>query len=261
MDRWTHTHTHFFLTILHSSLSSLSSHSFAPSLTHLFVVFHLPALFECINQSSCGATAITHLVRIRETENERESVEKMGQITEWGSNKKGEREKERSGNEERKWRKSASCSVFIHLLKSLHTSRLFISLTSIHSSIHSLSQQPAMHPIIALFINAAASLPSHIIMHPSFYPSFDFPFHPVPHHSSISPSLHLYLTLSLWAFLIYLYQILLLFGEHGMAQKQNSLLWGVRYCAVLLLSNGVQQMCGGNGFFFLKSRTKSLASV
>lgn len=87
-----HTHTH-----THTSLFNLCSHSFPPSLPRLFVMFHLPGLFECINQSSRGAIAITHLVRIREKENERESMRETEKMTERGQCPKSEREKRESG--------------------------------------------------------------------------------------------------------------------------------------------------------------------
>lgn len=82
-----------------------------------------------------------------------------------------------------------SCSVFIYLLISFLTSRLFISLTSIHSfiqpSTHSASIQSRIHSL--LFIDDAASLPSHLIMHPSFYQSLHSPFTLLP---IIYPSLY-----------------------------------------------------------------------
>lgn len=78
------------------------------------------------------------------------------------------------------------------------TSRLFIS-PSIHlfirPSTHS-AGKAAVHPFIPLFIDAAATLPSHLIMHPSLYPSFHFPpFRPL-RLLSISQSLRLRPTLS-----------------------------------------------------------------
>lgn len=88
----THGHTPMY-TRIHTrtdtsdSLNLLSPISpltlFSPSLPRLFVVFHLPGLFECINQSSRGATAITHLVRIRERKREWEG--------EWESEHSGDR--------------------------------------------------------------------------------------------------------------------------------------------------------------------------
>lgn len=122
------------------------------------------------------------------------------------------------GGRGRKWKSGERQLLCIHssfnlspYLKAFHLSNH----PSIHPSIHSFSQQAAMHPFIPLFIDAAASPPSHLIMHPSFYPSFHFPFHLAPHHLSISPSLHLYLTLSLWLSSFIYIGFLLLFREHS----------------------------------------------
>ncbi len=151
----THTHTHLFsLPLSHSSLCNLFSHSFL-SLLRLFVVLHLPGLFECINQSSHRATAITHLVRIRERKEGREreggghirdteTMTKRDSSWEW-KGRKGRRE---NGEVQR-----GSCSVFIHLLISLLTSRLFIPLTIIpfiHPSTYSASNEPCIHSFIYL---------------------------------------------------------------------------------------------------------------
>lgn len=107
------------------------------------------------------------------------------------ASKEGER-KERAGGAGKENRKAerGSCSVFIYLLISILTSRFFISLASpIHLSIqpstHSASNQSRIHSL--LFIDDAASLPSHLIMHPSFYQSLHSPFTLLP---IIYPSLY-----------------------------------------------------------------------
>lgn len=126
-----------------------------------------------------------------------------------------------AGKENRKAERS-SCSVFIYLLISILTSRLFISPTSSHSSvhptIHSFSQQPVTHPFTPIYRRCC--LPTLPPNHASIFLSISpFPLHPAPHHLSISLSFHLYLTLSLRAFLIHLYRILLLLREQGVPQK------------------------------------------
>lgn len=126
-----------------------------------------------------------------------------------------------AGKENRKAERS-SCSVFIYLLISILTSRLFISPTSSHSSvhptIHSFSQQPVTHPFTPIYRRCC--LPTLPPNHASIFLSISpFPLHPAPHHLSISLSFHLYLTLSLRAFLIHLYRILILLREQGVPQK------------------------------------------
>lgn len=208
----THKHTR-----AHISLQSLLSLLFS-ALPHLFVMFHLPGLFECINQSSCGAIAITHLVRIRERENERESTRETEKMTDGLQRGREERGRTVETGKENRKAERGSCSIFIYLLISILTSRLFISLASTHSSvhptIHSFSQQPVTHPFTPIYRRCC--LPTLPPNHASIFLSISpFPLHPAPHHLSIFLSFHLYLTLSLRAFLIHLYRIFATFRKQA----------------------------------------------
>lgn len=120
--------------------------------------------------------------------------------------RKGEREGGRravGGRKENGGAARGSCSVFIHLLISLLTSRLFISLSIylfIHPSTHSAGNQPCIHsspPIYRCGCHPPLP-PNHASISLSIFP---FPLSP-PHPSPLPifypslPSLHLYLTLS-----------------------------------------------------------------
>lgn len=63
-------------------------------------MFHLPGLFECIYQSGRGATAITHLVRIRERERHRKGEGRRESITE-ETEEMTERDSSQGGREKR----------------------------------------------------------------------------------------------------------------------------------------------------------------
>lgn len=73
-------------------------------------MFHLPGLFECIYQSGRGATAITHLVRIRERERKgegrRESItEETEEMTERDSSQGGREKRVRAVGKGKKMEK------------------------------------------------------------------------------------------------------------------------------------------------------------
>lgn len=119
--------------------------------------------------------------------------------------RKGEREeggRAVGGRKENGGAARGSCSVFIHLLISLPTSRLFISLSIylfIHPSTHSAGNQPCIHsspPIYRCGCHPPLP-PNHASISLSIFP---FPLSPPPSRLPIFypslPSLHLYLTLS-----------------------------------------------------------------
>lgn len=87
-----------------------------------------------------------------------------------------------------------------------------------------------MHPFIPLFKDAAASLPSQLIMHPSFHPSFHSPFHLTPHLLYISPSLHLYLTLSLLLSSFIYIRFFSPFRSACPGTKRKKLVWEIWWC-------------------------------
>ena len=148
----THTRTH----ILYLSLQSFLSLVFFSSLLRLFIVLHLPGLFECINQSSHSATAITHLVRIKEREGGREGITETGK--QWRSEtetRSGTERRGRAGGKGRKWRSAlrkwhrvhSSFNIYPYL-KTFH----LLTIRSIHPSTHSASNQPCIHSFTYLWL-------------------------------------------------------------------------------------------------------------
>lgn len=142
--------THMFILTNSSSGFSLRSFLFLffPPSPRLFVVLHLPRFFECINQSSHSITAITHLVRIREGERGGERVHNRKRNNDRARQRPREKRARAGGKKENGEVQRVSCSAFIHLLKSLLTSRLFISPPIhpfIHPSTHSASNEPGIH--------------------------------------------------------------------------------------------------------------------
>lgn len=147
----------FSQTLAHCLFSPISPLALFFSSLRLFVVLHLPGLFECINQSSHSTTAITHLVRIREGERAETMID-------WERPRIGDRGlRERKRGKEDGDMQIGSCSAFIHLLIFLLTSRLFISLFNhpfIHPSAHSANKQPCTHSFTHLWMSLTPQTPT-----------------------------------------------------------------------------------------------------
>lgn len=169
-----------------------------------------------------------------------------------------------------------SCSVFIHLLISLLTSRLFISLSIylfIHPSTHSAGNQPCIHsspPIYRCGCHPPLP-PNHASISLSIFP---FPLSPpplpAPHLLSISPVTSSLPDSIVAAFLIYLYRIFAPFhkntaGARGGKKKSCGVMKDT--VLFLLLGNsggrggGVGSRCWEENYSFLTNpRTRSFAS-